>query len=100
MEGVRHWWDNGKIRLSYGALGNQQVSNYLYLQTIGTGTLNYLFDDSGKASYASVSDPMSSNLTWETVYTYNLGLDLSCKTAFRSQAISSSATRRTCSRSR
>ena len=77
MEGVRHWWDNGKIRLSYGALGNQQVSNYLYLQTIGTGTLNYLFDDSGKASYASVSDPMSSNLTWETVYTYNLGLDLS-----------------------
>ena len=53
------------------------MSNYLYLQTIGTGTLNYLFDDSGKASYASVSDPMSSNLTWETVYTYNLGLDLS-----------------------
>lgn len=42
MEGVRYWWDNGKIRLSYGALGNQQVSNYLYLQTIGTGTLNYL----------------------------------------------------------
>lgn len=77
MEGVRHCGQQLKIRLSYGALGNQQVSNYLYLQTIGTGTLNYLFDDSGKASYASVSDPMSSNLTWETVYTYNLGLDLS-----------------------
>lgn len=77
MEPLSSWWDNGKIRLSYGELGNQQVADYLYLQTIGTGTLNYLFDESGKANYASVSDPMSSSLTWETVRTYNLGLDLS-----------------------
>jgi outer membrane receptor protein involved in Fe transport len=29
------------------------------------------------ASYSSVSDPISSGLTWETVSTYNAGLDLS-----------------------
>lgn len=77
MQSARDWWNDGKLRLSYGALGNQQVADYLYLQTIGTGTLSYVFDDSGRAKYSSVSDPMADDLTWETVSTYNLGLDLS-----------------------
>lgn len=76
MKNLRHWWSNGKLRLSYGALGNQQVSNYLYLQRITSSTLSYLFDDSGKAKSTSVTDPMSSDLSWETVKTWNAGLDL------------------------
>jgi TonB-linked SusC/RagA family outer membrane protein len=77
MNGVRHWWDNGKIRFSYGALGNQQVSNYLYIDRITTGTLSYAFDDSSVVKYSSVTNPLATDLTWETVYTYNWGLDLS-----------------------
>ena len=77
MDGTENWLSDGKIRFSYGALGNQQVSDYLYVQTITTDTLSYLFDNSGKPKYSNVTDPMSSGLTWETVKTYNIGLDLS-----------------------
>lgn len=76
MENAKSWFDMGKVRLSYGALGNQQVSNYLYQDRITTGTLSYLFDDE-KAKYTDVTKPVSSGLTWETVISYNAGLDLS-----------------------
>ena len=70
-----------KIRGSYGSLGNQQVGYYDYIQTINTGgsdgTLNYTFTDGIKAPSATDSAPNASNLTWETVSTANLGLDMS-----------------------
>ena len=40
-EPMRNWWDNAKVRFSYGSLGNQQVSNYYYIETISTGQLGY-----------------------------------------------------------
>ena len=68
----------GKIRFSAGSLGNQQVSNYYYLETISIdNTQDWTFDKSSKSRYASISAPKSSGLTWETVNTYDLGLDLS-----------------------
>lgn len=73
---LRSWWDNAKVRFSYGSLGNQQVSNYYYIDTISTGQLNYTFNGLDKSGYASVSDPITDGLTWETVVTYNLGFDL------------------------
>ncbi len=76
-EPLRSWWDNAKIRFSYGSLGNQQVSNYYYIDTISTTTMsNYTFDGAAKAGYAKASDPVTDDLTWETVVTYNLGFDL------------------------
>ena len=77
MNNTRDWLTDGKLRLSYGSLGNQQVSDYYYWETIGSAQLSYLFDDTGRPKYSSVSDPVSSGLTWETVNTYNFGLDLS-----------------------
>lgn len=73
---MRNWWDNAKVRFSYGSLGNQQVSNYYYIETISTGQLGYTFNGTEKANYASASNPISDGLTWETVVTYNLGFDL------------------------
>lgn len=73
---IRPWWNNAKIRLSYGSLGNQQVSNYSYISTISTDQLNYTFDGLTKANYASTPSPITEGLTWETVITYNLGFDL------------------------
>lgn len=70
--------NNAKLRFSIGSLGNQQVSNYAYFDRIYTDKqMSYTFDGLNKAYYASVSDPLSSSLTWETVSTYNWGLDLS-----------------------
>jgi len=78
FEPVRKVISDGKVRLSAGSLGNQQVSNYYYIETISIdNTMDYTFDNSTKARYASISSPVSSNLTWETVNTYDAGLDLS-----------------------
>ena len=74
-EPIRPVFSNAKLRVSYGTLGNQQLSNYYYWDTIDTGSLSYTFDGS-KAGYAYASDPVTSNLTWETVITRNVGLDL------------------------
>ena len=38
--------------------------------------MNYTFDGLNKAYYANVSNPKSASLTWETISTYNIGLDL------------------------
>lgn len=70
--------NNLKIRFSSGSLGNQQVSGYYpYIDQISIDNImNYTFDDNQRANYASVTAPISSDLTWETVTTNNLGLDL------------------------
>lgn len=73
---LKDWWNNAKVRLSYGALGNQQISNFYYWDTIATSMRSYTFDGSNKISSASSSAPVSSGLTWETVTTKNLGFDL------------------------
>lgn len=75
FEPAKAYVNNLKIRLSYGALGNQQVGNYYYIDTISTGSLSYTFDGTNKAQYASASAPKSSGLTWETQITKNLGID-------------------------
>ena len=68
--------DNGKLRFSYGSLGNQNIDYYEYYQTVSTdGLMNYTFDGEGKAGQAVVSDPVSSG-TWETVVTKDAGIDL------------------------
>ena len=75
---MKDWWNNFKLRLSAGSLGNQQVSGYYtYIDEISTSNeMNYTFDDASKANKATVSAPIASNLTWETVTTYNLGIDM------------------------
>ena len=76
-EKVKPYVSNAKLRFSYGTLGNQQVSNYYYWETLDTGQLSgYTFDGITNASYASAASPVSSSLTWETVVTSNLGIDL------------------------
>ena len=64
-----------KIRGSYGSLGNQNVQNYLYLSTVAVNSnLNYVINNS-RPVYAQVPRIISSDLTWETVTTFDLGLD-------------------------
>ena len=70
--------DNMKLRFSAGSLGNQQVSNYAWIETItGNKTNGYTFDYVEEGKYSSISAPISDGLTWETVTTYDLGLDMS-----------------------
>jgi TonB-linked SusC/RagA family outer membrane protein len=69
--------NNLKVRLSYGSLGNQNVSGYYpYIRTVSTATLNYVFGTDVKGKYASFSTPVASDISWEIVTTRNLGFDL------------------------
>ena len=78
FQSLAQYCNNLKIRASIGSLGNQQVKDYAYLQTISTNNvMSYTFDYKDKPNYAVMSAPVSSGLTWETVTTYNFGLDMS-----------------------
>ena len=74
---LKGWWDNAKIRFSYGQLGNQQLSAYYpAIRTVSTsGKSSYLLGG-GNLPQASLSAPVSSGLTWERSIQSNLGLDL------------------------
>ena len=74
---LRTWWDNAKIRFSYGQLGNQQMSSYYpAIRTISTsGKSSYLLGGANLPQ-ASLSAPVSSGLTWERSIQSNLGIDL------------------------
>ena len=76
---LRNWWNDAKIRFSVGSLGNQQVADYLFVQEINTGLTNgdFTFNGTDKLSYAREDAPVSGDLTWETVTTYDWGVDFS-----------------------
>lgn len=80
FDAVRKWVDNLKLRLSFGSLGNQNVSSYYtYMRLVSMHNFsNYTFGEgSSMPKYSSLSAPISDNLTWETVQQWNGGLDLS-----------------------
>lgn len=64
-----------KLRVSYGSLGNQNVSAYGYIPTMAPSLANYLING---VLPQRVSPPqlVSDNYTWETVETFNFGTDL------------------------
>ena len=70
--------DNLKIRYSYGTLGNQMVpSFYPYISTMGIGMAPVIMDQSNSL-IPMVTPPglVSPTLTWETVASQNLGVDM------------------------
>ena len=66
---------NGKLRASYGHIGNEAIGTNMFISTIGTGSLNWLTGGS-KTPYAGMPSLVSSSLTWERVVTTDIGLDL------------------------
>ncbi len=78
MSWSRNFLDNLKLRASYGTLGNQMVSSYYpYIATMGIGMAHYIMDQ-GNSLIPYVSPPglVSPSLTWETVVSKDLGLDV------------------------
>lgn len=67
-----------KLRLSYGALGNQSIGNYKYIPrlTYNNNHLNYpLGGQDINLGYAVTGLP-STNIKWETTLYKNIGIDL------------------------
>jgi len=80
FEPLSKYVNNLKFRASYGALGNQQVTNgnqqvyYAYLATMGTAQSSYL-TDAQKTLYVTTPAAISPTLTWEKVTSTNFGVD-------------------------
>lgn len=73
MEATSSWLDNLKLRLSYGALGNNATSGYYLYQSL-YAPANYILNGVIAAGMAQTT-LSNANLTWETTYMANLGID-------------------------
>lgn len=63
-----------KLRVSYGAVGNQAISPYQSLSLSSTN--RYVFGDGSPSSLGVYPSSMANNdLKWETTYTANLAID-------------------------
>jgi TonB-linked SusC/RagA family outer membrane protein len=73
--------NNFKVRGSYGSLGNQNVSNYLYLSNMNIRTQtppnspNVVFNGNLPLYVGNAPGLISPTLTWETVTTADIGFD-------------------------
>lgn len=78
MDPVRNWFNNLKLRASYGKSGNARVGSY-WRQTYSpvTNTKNlYYQNEIGQSSLQPSTRLRNENLTWESKYSTNLGLDM------------------------
>ena len=75
------WLDMLKLRLSYGANGNNAISRYQTLDRLYTNSgIKYIWGDGSQAvnaTYLSTDGVGNPNLKWETTYTANIGIDYS-----------------------
>lgn len=83
MAATRSVIDNFKLRASYGSLGNQLLGNdrYPYIAAMGSGFSNFVMG-SGQTPYVRPPGLISPNLTWESVISKNIALDV---TMFKSR---------------
>lgn len=75
-EPLERYVNTFKLRANYGSLGNQNVSNYLYLSNIPINTNLESITDGKRPNYSSIPIIKSPTLTWETITMFDLGLDV------------------------
>lgn len=80
MANLRHIFDNIKFRGSVGQAGDDNLPGrrFAYITTLNTGASGYTWGTTGQRSYGGISEGQIgvSNLTWETVTKYDLGIEL------------------------
>jgi TonB-linked SusC/RagA family outer membrane protein len=67
------WLENLKLRIGYGAVGNQEIGLYAYSDRISP-YFNYPFGGVSNGGYAQTALG-NNDLKWETSYQYNAGVD-------------------------
>lgn len=75
FEPVKQYVSNAKLRASYGHIGNEAVGSNMFISTIASGSLDWLYNGS-HITYAGMPTLVSKSLTWERVVTTDIGLDL------------------------
>lgn len=70
-----NWLSLGKVRLSWGKLGNQEIGNYAYSATLGTSG-SYFFDESAIQAGMVQTSVANGDIKWETTRSVNAAIDL------------------------
>ena len=73
---AKNYVSNLKVRASYGTIGNQEIGSYMFLETMDKGQVSWLGDTDSKYYYFGTPKLVSPTLTWETIATANVGIDL------------------------
>lgn len=76
MNDIKDVLTYAKLRASFGSIGDQSVSNSLYLSTLSTGKSSWL--SSGGEQFFQLGTPnsISSGIGWQNIATLNIGTDL------------------------
>ena len=73
------WLNTLKLRFSYGTLGNQNIGNYLYQNTLAVNNVNYSFNNQSLQQGAILEVFRDQGLTWESTRMVDYGFDLVTK---------------------
>ena len=73
---AKNYVSNLKVRASYGTIGNQEIGSYMFLETMDKGQVGWLGDTDSQYYYFGTPKLVSPTLTWETIATANVGIDL------------------------
>lgn len=78
FEKAKEYVSNMKLRASYGTIGNQEIGSAMFLETMNKydASVAWMKDGSDKLGYVGQPALVSSTLTWETIATTNIGVDL------------------------
>ena len=76
MDWSREYLDDFKLRASYGSIGNQNISPYGFIASMGIGQSTTWLDKGDKITYIGVPGLVRANYTWETVTTLDIGFEL------------------------
>ncbi len=75
MDNAHSWLDQLKLRYSFGTAGNNNIPSGQLLKTYSSTTTSWLSMTQNMFTAGKVMN--NPNLTWETTYTHNIGLDFS-----------------------
>lgn len=73
---IENIWSFGKIRASWGSIGDQTVSNTLYKSILASDESTWLDGSNNKLSLFGTPSLIDSNISWQEIETLDLGIDL------------------------
>lgn len=75
MQSQKSWLSNLKLRANAGSLGNSNISDYTFLDLWSVGRNGILINGEKIPGTISPTTLVPESLTWETITTYDVGLD-------------------------
>lgn len=81
MANIKPIMNNLKLRASWGTIGDQSVASSMYIPTMN-GTTSVWIHNGQKDTYYGTPAAVATDLTWQKIETFDIGVDLSLFHAF------------------